>query len=193
LKNKKLRLLVLLIANLVSLQIVAQVYRWDVKILIDIESQGVYNIRATTQTIADLAGVNSNRRPPQSELKNLRADAEKRKVKITAWVIATGHEPDGDYHLVLKDISGGKTMIGEIPDPGTVKLRGFPTLKTNYRVARAEVDNKIGTPPGRVTALAQKRKVKITGYVFFDRSAHGNGHADNGAEIHPISSIQVLQ
>jgi hypothetical protein len=42
-------------------------------------------------------------------------------------------------------------------------------------------------------ANAEKRKVTVTAYIFFDKMAHGNGHAVNGVEIHPIISIKVLE
>jgi len=31
--------------------------------------------------------------------------------------------------------------------------------------------------------------VKVTGFLFFDKMAHGNGHARNGVEIHPVLKI----
>jgi hypothetical protein len=170
-----------------------QVYRWDTKILIDTAGHRVYKQKATSETISNLANPSSTPRPQADELKKgKRANAEKRKVTITAYITATGIEDDGDYHLVLQALNGKATLIGEIPDPATPKLKGFPTLKNNYSIARHTVDKEIGIPPQKVTLLTKKVKVKITGTVFFDKMAHGNGHAPNGIEIHPILSLQLL-
>jgi hypothetical protein len=187
-------LLLITIYYIIIANVNAQVYRWDTKILIDTSGLRIYSIKAEKETISNLASNTSTPRPDAGELKNgKRAEAEKRKVTVTAYIIETGAEEDGDYHLVLKDLTNNKTLIGEIPDPATSKLKGFPGLKGDFTKARQEVNDKIGTPPSRVTKLPQKIKVKITGFVFFDKMAHGNGHAINGVEIHPILSIKVVQ
>lgn len=146
------------------------------------------------ESISNLANVSTTPRPAQSKLsKGKRAEAEKRKVTITAYIIATGAEPDGDYHLVCKAINSQETLIAEIPNPSTLKLKGFPGLKSDYTKARNVIDEKIGTPPHQVTDLPTKRKVTITGIVFFDKMAHGNGHAENGIEIHPVLAVTILE
>jgi hypothetical protein len=86
-------------------------------------------------------------------------------------------------------VSGNKTLIAEIPDPSAPKLKGFPDLKKNYTDARNFIKENLGDPPSAVTPLGEPVKVKITGIVFFDKVAHGNGHATNGAEIHPVLKI----
>ena len=171
----------------------AQVYRWDTKILIDSAGLRIYKHKAKPETISNLANGNATIRPAKDEMThNKRASAEKRKVTVTAYIIATGHEDDGDYHLVCQALFSKKTLIAEIPDPKNTKLKGFPGLKSDYAKARNEIDAKIGVPPHQVTDLAKKHKVRITGIVFFDKIAHGKGHAVNGAEIHPALSITVL-
>ena len=171
----------------------AQVYRWDTKILIDSAGLRIYKHKAKPETISNLADVKATPRPAKNEMNHgKRASAEKRKVTVTAYIIATGHEPDGDYHLVCEAISGGKTLIAEIPNPLYPKLKGFPGLKTDYTRARNEIDSKIGTPPNEVKHLTKKHKVHITGIIFFDKIAHGEGHAVNGVEIHPVLSLTVL-
>lgn len=77
----------------------AQVYRWDVKVLIDSAGLRIYNHKAKPETISNLADINATPRPEKDEMsKGKRADAEKRKVTVTAYIIATGLEDDGDYH-----------------------------------------------------------------------------------------------
>ena len=189
----KRKLLLVLYFQICILYSSAQVYRWDVKILIDSAGLRIYKQKSKPETISNLANVNATPRPEQNELtKGKRAEAEKRKVTVTAYLIATGLEEDGDYHLVCKALNSKKTLIAEIPDPTTTKLRGFPGLKADYGKGRSEVDGKIGRPPHQVTDLVIKRKIRITGIVFFDKLAHGNGHAENGVEIHPVTTITVL-
>src|ERR1043166_3809564 len=66
------------------------------------------------------------------------ADAEKKKIKITAYVVMGRKEDnDFDYHLVLKSLTGNDSMIAEIPDPEQIKLKGFPGLRHDYAKARA--------------------------------------------------------
>lgn len=171
----------------------AQVYRWDTKILIDSAGLRIFKQKAKPETISSLANGNATVRPQKDEMNHSkRANAEKRKVTVTAYIITTGHEEDGDYHLICQALFSNKTLIAEIPDPETIKLKGFPGLKANYAKARNEIDSKIGVPPHQVTDLTKKRKVRITGILFFDKIAHGEGHAENGAEIHPVLSIIVL-
>jgi hypothetical protein len=170
-------------------------YRWDVKLGIDTAGQRIYKKKyvAEKETVQNLGSKTANPKPSNEERKNgLRADAEKRKVTVTGYVTDSGTEEDGDYHLVIKALSGSKTLIAEIPDPTTPKLKNFPGYKSDYKKARKEVDDKIGEPGSSVEPLDKKRKVKITGYVLFDKTAHGNGHANNDVEIHPVLEIKVL-
>lgn len=191
--NMKKKILLLFCFQICIFYSYAQVYRWDVKILIDSAGLRIYKQKATPETISNLSNGNATLRPEKDEMnKGKRADKEKRKVRVTAYIIATGIEDDGDYHLVCKALDSKKTLIAEIPDPETKKLKGFPGLKADYTKARNQINEKFGTPPQRVTDLVKKRKVRITGIVFFDKMAHGNGHAENGVEIHPVTTIVVL-
>ena len=170
-------------------------YRWAVKIGIDTAGQRIYKpkYKAEKETIQNLGSKTANPKPSSDERTNgKRADAEKRKVTITGYITDTGAEDDKDYHLVVAALTGTKTLIAEIPDPTTDKLKKFPGYKTKYKNARKEVDDKIGKPGSSVKPLPKKRKVKISGYVYFDKHAHGNGHSDNDVEIHPILEIKVL-
>jgi hypothetical protein len=176
-----------------TLRCSAQVYRWDTKILIDTAGLRIYKQKAKPETISNLSNGNATVRPQKDEMNNgKRASAEKRKVTVTAYIIATGHEDDGDYHLVCQALFSNKTLIAEIPDPETKRLKGFPGLEKDYTKARSEIESKIGVPPHQVTDLTKKHKVRITGILFFDKIAHGKGHAVNGAEIHPVLSLIVL-
>jgi hypothetical protein len=164
------------------------IYRWDIKTLVDGSGWPLLNKHAASQTIHDLAGLE---RP--EVLGNQRSEPEMSKVTVTAWVIMLGREEDGDYHLVLSNSSGSDQMIAEIPDPTCSKVKKFPGLAEKYKRARQFVDQHIKVPSSQVKPLAHSYKVKITGFVFFDKVAHGNGHAPNGVEIHPVTAISSAQ
>ena len=168
------------------------VYRWDYKLLIDpVGANNVYPSIATSTTIKKLVNI---LRPNKDEMKNKRADAEKKKVKLIAWVVMAGKEDnDFDYHLVLKSLTGNDSMIAEIPDPEQVKLKGFPNLKKDYSKGRAFVERAVDNNPGSVRPVDHPVKVNITGIVFFDKTAHGKGHSKNGVEIHPVLKISPAQ
>lgn len=192
-----MRLVHIIILLLIPFLLPAQqgTWRWDIKVGIDTAALRLHKkkYKPEPETVQNLASKTNNPKPSNQERSGgKRADAEKRKVTITGYVTETGLEADGDYHLVIKALSGSKTLIAEIPDNDTPKISGYPTYKREYKKARNEVEDKIGTPPSRITKLETKRKVKITGFVFFDKTAHGNGHATNDVEIHPVLEIKVL-
>jgi hypothetical protein len=173
---------------------IAQVYRWDVKLAIDTAGLRIYKKhKPEAVTVKNLGSPTLNPKPPQTELnKGKRSTAEKRIVTVTGYITATGLEDDGDYHLVVNELTGNKTLIAEIPDEHTPKLQGFPGYRKIYSEARKEVNEKIGKPPAHVKPLAVKYKAKLTGFVFYDKRAHGNGHAANDVEIHPVLSIKII-
>ena len=172
----------------------AQVYRWSVKTLTDTAGQRIYHINPIQDSISGLADTIVNPRPSKNQLnKGKRANAEKIKVTFTAYVLATGMEDDGDYHLVMEDLRDTKTLIAEIPNPESENLLDFKNLKQDFSHARNEIDTKIGKPSSTVKALHKKVKVRVTGFIFFDKMAHGKGHALNGIEIHPVLEIEVLE
>ena len=159
-------------------------YRWDYKILVDATGWPLLNITAKSKTIS---GLNNITRPAVPGKQ--RTTFEKLKVTVTAWVVMLGSEDDRDYHLVLTNNNRTDSLIAEIPDPTCGKLTHFPALRDKYEKARTFVNEHIDTPGSSVVKLNTPVKVKVTGFLFFDKMAHGNGHARNGIEIHPITNI----
>ena len=185
---KKIALLFCVIIGLTAFCPPAGVLRWDNKILIDTDGLKLFTAHASPTTVDELVKLT---RPSDDEMRNKRAALENQKVTVTCFIIEDGKEEDGDYHLVAKSTTTGKTLIAEIPDPTTPKLRGFPGLKSKYTNARNFVIENIDGTPGSIQPCPNgKVKVTITGIVFFDKIAHGNGHANNGVEIHPILDIK---
>jgi hypothetical protein len=165
-------------------------FRWDYKIMID--HDGLELFKSSTVETSSVGKLVKIERPTKEELHNKRAAEENRKVTITCFVTALGNEDDEDYHLVIKSLNSAETLIAEIPDPDCPKVKKFPGLATLYRKARAFVDTRINVPGTSIKPLDTKVKVKITGVPFFDKVAHGSGHAPNGIEIHPILSIRKV-
>ena len=159
-------------------------YRWDYKVLVDPTGWPLLNISSKSKTIS---GLNNLNRP--ASLGNQRTYYEKWKVTVTAWVVMLGKEGDRDYHLVLTNTSRTDSLIAEIPDSSCQKLDHFPALREKYGIARRFVDENIDIPGSSVQELDNPVKVKVTGFLFFDKMAHGSGHSRNGIEIHPITKI----
>jgi hypothetical protein len=159
--------------------------RWDYKILIDQKGLLLFNKAPQQASLKELDELDK-----PAVLGNQRSDEENRKVMVTAFIVAIGKEPDRDYHLVLKTADGNTSLVAEIPDPTCSKLKGFPGLKSAYAAARKFVDDNIKKPTSSIKTLPHRVKVTITGIPFFDISDHGEGHSDNGVEIHPVLKIK---
>lgn len=161
-------------------------YRWDNKILIDTAGLKLFTKPATAAIIQELVTIP---KPPQNQLGKNRSEPEKRKVTVTAFLIGLGEEADHDYHLILTSLDFKDSLIAEIPDPSCTKLAHFPGLKNNYNVARTFIIQNVEQSPGAIHYLNQAVKITITGVLFFDKKAHGNGHSRNDIEIHPVLKI----
>jgi hypothetical protein len=159
-------------------------YRWDYKILVDPTGWPLLHNKPSPQSISQLVHLS---RP--ETLGNQRTSYEKRKVKVIAWLTMLGKEDDNDYHLVITSDNRKDSMITEIPDGSCDKVRKFPELSKDYTAARQFIDENIKQPSSEIKKLNKPVKVIITGFVFFDKIAHGKGHAPNGIEIHPVISI----
>lgn len=162
-------------------------YRWDNKIMIDAAGLKLFPKRSKPSTIHTIVNY---ARPPIEELRTNRGTIEQKKVTVTAWLVGLGKEDnDNDYHLILTSLNEEDSVIAEIPDPDCPKLEHFPGLKNKFTIAREFIQENVDASPGAVDYLPERIKVKVTGMLFFDRMAHGKGHAKNGVEIHPILKI----
>ena len=112
--------------------------------------------------------------------------------RVRARLIGYRLEPDSDFHLVLADPATGDSMIAEIP---ASYCTTSPEAQ-NFTAARASVV-RIGKHPAEKRYFwwldyrgATPPTVTITGYGFWD-SEHGQrGASTNGAELHPVLSVQ---
>lgn len=132
--------------------------------------------------------------------------------RLSAVVTEAKLEKDGDYHLVLKGVSGD-TMIGEIPNPDPAYV-GNAVWRADIKIARDAMDKKLGHPLAAVdfdaatmgpptrerpdnvpmkdetAAMTQVgAKATIIGVGFFDSNHGQTGVAPTAIELHPIFSI----
>lgn len=163
------------------------IYRWDYKVLVDATGWPLLNISTRYRSISTL-----NRITRPSTLGAQRTYYEKWKVTVTGWLVMLGKEDDRDYHLVLTNDNRTDSLIAEIPDSSCSKLDHFPALREKYGIARSFVNDNIQIPGSSVKELDSAVKVRVTGFLFFDKMAHGHGHAKNGIEIHPVTFIKLI-
>ena len=100
-----------------------------------------------------------------------------------------GKEGDNDFHLVLTD--GGDSMIIEIPSPDDCSE--ITSHQNQYRSARNEAETLFGKITGTGIHPVNPKRVLVIGYGFFDKRGHGDGHAINGREIHPVLKLQLFE
>jgi hypothetical protein len=116
--------------------------------------------------------------------KDSRLPQEKQVYTLDVNIIAYKKETDSDYHIVLQEVDGDKTMIAEIPSPDCVNSPS-PLLKW-IKKTRMAFDAKF-----KVSSSFKKTKlpVSITGVAFFDKMHNGKGRAPNAIELHPLTKI----
>ncbi|HMJ26675.1 MAG TPA: hypothetical protein VK475_12630, partial [Pyrinomonadaceae bacterium] len=154
--------------------------RWPVKIGNDPDASLVNLNSTTATTIAAMQGI--------SKPGTLPDNARIQPTETTTWVLnATlvkyAKSFDADYHMVFSD-SAGRTMIGEIPDPGCMGP-GSP-FAAGIAHARAQFDAMF---TATTTFQNANVPVQITGVGFFDYFEGQEGIAPNGIELHPIIDI----
>ena len=154
--------------------------RWDVKTLTDPNASTI-NYSPITITVSNLVSIplthtiGGNTARFGIEFNTYTTYCHIREYKLS---------DDGDYHLVLQDISNPSiTMIGEIPDPYCESVK--KSIRINQITqARKDFKNTL-----LVTEQVDTTIYIITGVAFYDK-VHGQlGAAPNAIEIHPILSI----
>ncbi len=154
--------------------------RWDVKTLTDAGEPNVnYTPKnSTVNTLINIPLLQS------IESRTLRFGIELNTYSIQCHIREYKLSDDGDYHLVLEDLSDPSiTMVGEIPDPFCSSVQQSKHL-AEFTQARNDFKNTL-----LVTGQVDTGIYLITGTAFYDK-VHGQlGAAPNAIEIHPILSI----
>jgi hypothetical protein len=112
--------------------------------------------------------------PRPVSLPSARLPWEHRVYVVTAEVISTQAETDGDLHVVLS--AGGRTMLGEAPNHACT-AKATPFRRRQMEAARESI---------------RFCRAQVTGVLFFDFALGQDGHAPNYAELHPLLAFRCL-
>ena len=125
---------------------------------------------------------------PAINTKIRNSPAEFERFAVNAILLRWAMEDDNDLHLVLQDPNDASaTMVAEIPNPACSSVAPSPEADL-FAAARATVIAKLGATSK--TFRDVNMPVQIVGIAFFDKTAHGGGHAPNGIELHPVLTIR---
>jgi len=139
--------------------------RWTVKTLQD-RSQLMQTEASSVRALGVL--------PRPLSLPSERLPQEHRVYVLTAKVISTQTETDGDLHVVLS--AGGRTMLAEVPNPACT-TKATPFRRRQMTAARRRISF---------------CRARVTGVLFFDYALGQYGHAPNYAELHPLLAFRCL-
>jgi hypothetical protein len=146
------------------------------------------NIRARAQrtTIRTLTQLP---RPAHVDTKVRNAPVELERFTVDAVILKWKQEGDQDLHLVLADPDHlASTLVAEIPNAQCSTVASSPEADL-FKQARAAVVAALGTPSNSQFKDGGHTRVRVSGVTFFDKVAHGEGHALNGVELHPVLHV----
>ena len=156
------------------------IFRWDVKVCSD---TGFINPAVKPIQISKLIKNVSGRKLKRGMP---RFGIEHNIYRVRCRIVDWKDEKDGDYHLVLQEVDGEVTMVGEIPDPGCSRVKGsryLKGIKQSRQFFNAEVIS---------GDLEDNGVYEVTGVAYFDFFHNQIGMAPSGLELHPIISIKKL-
>ena len=166
-------------------------WRWDIKTLTDKEGPALLTRKPIQTSLDELV----KEKPPKVLYDNNRSDGllpryptENLVVEIDAYVVKMKYEQDDhDLHLILRSVSSGETMVGEIPDPSCLTFDTFPALRNWFGKTREE-GYKIRD---ELKKTHMPVKVRIIGVPFWDgaHSQRPSGASEYYREIHPVLRI----
>jgi hypothetical protein len=161
------------------------VERWSIKTGTDPNAMTIDLNNPTKTTIADMT---SWQEPTKKELhskyEKSRLVQEMKAYTLDAKIVAYKKEEDSDYHIVLREIDGNRTMIAEIPSPDCVGSNS-PFLSGINKTRKLFDENLKATNRFKTSSIS----VTITGVGFFDFKHKQRGLAPNGIELHPLLDI----
>jgi hypothetical protein len=161
--------------------------RWDVKTLSD-DGVGCVDFRPKPTTILWLIS------PPRPERVSDHArirPAECQVWEVTGKLLAFKMEDDGDFHIILEDLTQPKTtMVVEIPDTACQGACAG-SHETEMAQARAIFIRTFGLPTQRFHIVQETTLVTVTGVAFFDFKHGQRGVAANGIELHPVIGFKL--
>jgi hypothetical protein len=123
--------------------------------------------------------------------------AEKRNVRVRAFIYALSHEADNDFHVIIggdpddPDRLYMNVEVSEIPKDGPYRAQ----LKTARDQLKSQVGDAFPAKPG-FHEIKPPVPVQVTGSLFYDISHKPdkpgpNAHKPHTSwEIHPVTDIQ---
>jgi hypothetical protein len=169
--------------------------RWPVKTLTDSDSATV-NATPEDKTVDWLVAQPT---PTGAFPLDRRFPIEKRtfsvKGRLVGYKVEQSATGDQDFHVVIKSLTSGSTMIVEIPSKECQAVCSSPHAD-EFEAARAEIVRLLGAYPSGATGLRRATKaitVNVTGVAMFDPPHGQTGRARNGIELHPVLSVQESQ
>jgi hypothetical protein len=146
--------------------------RWPVKTFADGDRFKV-DLTPRSRTIKQLNTLVRPAHRPQ----NGRVAGEFNVYRVTATVMTSINENDGDIHLALVGADGSR-LIAEAPEPAcSVNARSRTAINKARLVAQQ---------------VQQGDKVVAAGVGFFDFAHNQTGHATNYIEVHPLLTLKKL-
>lgn len=151
--------------------------RTDIKMLVD---TGIKHIDFTPRRkeVNELAKLPKPTVKISSTLPRLPAECVT--YQVNCRILEYKKEDDGDYHLIIQDISDTTTIVAEIVDPRCEVARKSNYFKQFLFVRRAFEACTLSN--GKV----KKGIYKIIGVAFYDKLHGAEGASANGIELHPL-------
>ena len=154
---------------------------WDLKTLSDPRRNLVY-LRPIPTTVAAIAA----RRPPR-RTPTLRARGFERHIwRVNAQITEYRLEDDSDIHMIL--FGDDAYMIAEMPSPSCLPRR--TRLRRSIIDARTLFEQQCGAATDEWRSLGAV--AQIDGVGFWDFPHGQDGHAENDAELHPVTQIKIV-
>ena len=173
--------------------------RWAIKTGVDVGASAIgvsdaSMAAAQTATVASLVELKKSKVKKVAGVKpgSVRNDPiENTLYRIDADMVGYKLEKDDqDLHIVIRDhnaAASAPTMVIEIPDPTVV------SKKSPWRSRIAIVRSKFYAsfkPASKIKKC--KVHIKVVGVGFFDKIHGQTGVAENGIELHPVLSFDLL-
>jgi hypothetical protein len=153
-------------------------YRWPIKVAADANASQISTVPQPA-TIAQLIALPSPSPNPSAPRIQGVETTTYQLTNVTLQEIF--QNPDGDYHMVLRDGSGN-TMIAESPNPQCAQQSRFQSQITQVRSA---IDAQLQV----ITDDFPNLTVTVQGVGFFDQYAQLPGQAPNAVELHTLTGI----
>ena len=165
-------------------------YRWAVKTGSDAGAAAIDRAAIRPVTIAEMLEWPATVGPESSRVAPVETTMRKLSGRV---VFVGGPEKDGDYEVSLAE--GDGIVIVEFPDPDCLPAssawaKPIAAARARFEAERGQWAAFVRGEARRHPAKAEKGlPITVIGPGFLDHAKPEKGHADNGAEIHPVLAV----